>query len=79
MSDTKETISITVPEVDGQAAAEATDLMADLVERYKISGVDADALFNACVAIYVRGRVVTGDRAPTPHCSTAGDGSDMGN
>ncbi len=79
MSDTKETLSINVPEVDGQAAAEATDLMADLLERYKISQKDADALFNACAAIYVRGRMVTGDRAPTPHCSAAGDGSDMGN
>ena len=79
MSEVKETVTITVPQVDGTAAAEATDLLEHLVERYKISGEDADALFNACVAIYVRGRVVTGDRGPTPHCSAAGDGSDKGN
>jgi len=79
MSDAQETTTITVPEVGGTAAAEATDLLEHLVERYKISRVDADALFNACVAVYVRGRMVMGDRPPS-RCSLAdGCGSDPNN
>ena len=78
MSEEQETVTITVPQVDGTAAAEATDLLEHLVERYKISGVDADALFNACVAIYLRGRAALGDRPPSS-CSLADGCGDPNN
>ena len=63
-------IDISVPEVSGKEAAAATDLVEHLVEKYKISTVDADALFNAMVSIFIRGRMVYGDRQPTV-CSLA--------
>jgi hypothetical protein len=65
-----EIVTITVPSVSGTDAATATDLVEDLVQRYEITAVDADALFNACVSIYVRGRMVYGDRPPSV-CSLA--------
>jgi hypothetical protein len=68
--DPSDRIDIKVPEVSGEEAADATDLVEHLVEKYKISTVDADALFNAMVSIYIRGRMVYGDRQPTV-CSLA--------
>lgn len=70
MSETVTGVTITVPAVDGEEAARATDLMERLVERYQISRADADALFNACVAIYLRGRIALGDRA-SARCALA--------
>jgi hypothetical protein len=35
-----------------------------LIEKYGISTVDADALFNGMVAIYVRMRMLHSDRPP---------------
>jgi len=72
MSDQRpeEVATITVPNVSGTAAAAATDLVEEFVARYKIPAVDADALFSACVSIYVRGRMVHSDRPPSV-CSLA--------
>jgi len=67
---TKETVSIDVPEVSGPEVGAAVDMVEHLVEKYGISAVDADALFNGMVAIYIRQRVVFGDRAPAT-CSLA--------
>lgn len=64
------TVTITVPSVSGTAAAAATDLIEELVARYTIAATDADALFEACVSVYVRGRMVQGDRPPSV-CSLA--------
>jgi len=64
------TITITVPAVDGAAVGDAMDLVEQVVERYEINPVDADALFNAMVAIYIRQRAVYGDRPPSV-CSFA--------
>lgn len=61
----REEISISVPKVSGQEVAEATDLVEHLVDKYGIPTVDADALFNAMVAIYIRQRDVYGDRQPS--------------
>jgi hypothetical protein len=70
-------VDITVPEVSGKEAADATDLVEHLVEKYKISTVDADALFNAMVSIFIRGRMVYGDRQPAV-CSLATSCSPQG-
>jgi len=61
---TGETIMICVPGVGGDEVGQAIDLVEHLVEKYHISQVDADALFNSMVAIYVRQRAVYGDRQP---------------
>ncbi len=60
-----ETVSIHVPAVSGQEAASATDLVERLVEKYHLSADDADALFAAVATIFVRNRMVYGDRPPT--------------
>jgi hypothetical protein len=57
--------TIAVPEVSGEEAAQATDLVQSLVDRYGISTTDVDGLFNAMVAVYIRARMVHGDRQPT--------------
>jgi hypothetical protein len=62
---TQEKISIDVPAVTGEEAAEAIDLVEHLVEKYGITPVDADAIFNGMVAIYIRQRAVHGDRQPS--------------
>lgn len=67
---TSETVSIDVPAVDGAQVGEAVDMVEQLVEKYGITPVDADALFNGMVAIYIRQRVVFRDRAPAT-CSLA--------
>lgn len=74
-----EFVSITVPAVGGTEATEATDLVESLAEKYGISTRDTDALFNAMVAVYIRGRMVYGDRSPAMcsfgACVTGDDGS----
>ena len=66
----KEIVSINVPDVGGAEVGAAIDMVEQLVEKYGISPVDADALFNGMVAIYIRQRVVFRDRAPAV-CSLA--------
>jgi hypothetical protein len=63
-TDPSELVSIKVPEVSGEEVLAASDLVEQLVEKYKISAVDTDALFNAMVSIFVRDRIVYGDRKP---------------
>lgn len=72
MSDTqsKTIISIDVPEVSGEEVGEAIDMVEQLVDKYGINPVDADALFNGMVAIYIRQRTVFRDREPST-CSLA--------
>ena len=67
----RDVVTISVPSVSGEEAAVATDLIEHLLEKYKISMVDADALTNAMAAIYIRGRIVHKDRPPS-RCSFAG-------
>lgn len=61
---TQEQVMLEMPKVSGEEAAEATDLVEHLLEKYKVNSVDADALFNAMVAVYIRNRIVYGDRKP---------------
>ena len=68
-------VQISVPEVSGEDAASAIDLVDDLIKRYSINRVDADALFNGMVAIYIRQRLAQGDRPPA-RCSFAECGGD---
>ena len=71
MADKKsERVSIEVPAVSGEEVGNAIDLVEDLLRKYGIDAVDADALFNGMVAIYLRQRAVYGDRQPT-QCSFA--------
>jgi hypothetical protein len=67
-SDPAETVTIAVPKVSGEEAAAATDLVEHLVEKYSLSTVDADTLFNAMVTIFVRGKIACGDQQPS-RCS----------
>ena len=57
-------VTIEVPRVSGDRAEESTELVERLVKQYGLSTRDTDALFNAMVAIYIRGRMVYGDREP---------------
>lgn len=63
-NDPSEMVSIKVPEVSGEEVLAASELVEHLVEKYKISTLDVDALFNAMVSIFVRNRVIYGDRKP---------------
>ena len=62
--DPSELVSIKVPEVSGDEVLAASELVEHLVEKYRISTLDVDALFNAMVSIFVRNRIVYGDRKP---------------
>jgi hypothetical protein len=70
-SESSSTVTIPVPSVSGEEAAAATDLVERLVDKYHLSADDTDALFGGMVAIFVRSRMVYGDRQPTV-CSLAG-------
>lgn len=70
-------IEITVPAVTGEDVASAVDMVDDLVKKYGISQVDADALFGAMVTMYVRERAIRGDSPPPPLCG-CGPGPDEG-
>jgi hypothetical protein len=60
-----ELTTIRVHQVSGQEAAEATDLVEHLIEKYTLTPLDTDALFNAMVAIFIRARMIYGDRQPS--------------
>lgn len=65
MSNSKEKrVSIEVPEVSSDEVDEATDLVESIAAKYTMAERDINALFNAMVAIYVRNRLVYGDREP---------------
>lgn len=70
-------VTITVPEVSGAEVDEATDLVMQVVQKYGISDTDADALFNGMIAMFVRQRMVYGDRRPSVcsswACKAAGE------
>jgi len=57
-------ISIEVPEVSSDEVNDATDLVESIAARYEIDEQDVNAMFNAMIAIYLRNRVVYGDREP---------------
>lgn len=63
-TDPSELVTIKVPEVSGEEVLAASELVEHLLEKYQISAVDTDALFNAMISIFVRNRVVYGDRKP---------------
>ena len=60
-----ERVSIDVPKVTGSQAEESSDVLEQLVAKYQLSDEDSGALFNAIVALYIRGRMVYGDRQPS--------------
>ncbi len=60
-----ERVTIEVPRVTGDQAGDCSELVERLVDKYDMSTADTDALFNAMVAIYIRGRMVYGDRQPS--------------
>ncbi len=64
-TDPSELVSIKVPEVSGEEVLAASELVEHLVEKYRISATDTDALFNAMISIFVRNRIVYGDRKPS--------------
>ena len=57
--------TITVPKVSGDQAEQSTELVEQMIKKYKMNQADAGALFQGMVAIYIRGRMVYGDRQPT--------------
>ncbi len=64
-------ITITVPKITGEEADKATDLVEQLVDQYTLSPADTDALFQAMVTVFIRDRMIYGDRKPSV-CSFAG-------
>ncbi len=64
-------ITITVPNITGEEADKATDRVEQLVDQYTLSPADTDALFQAMVTVFIRGRMIYGDRKPSI-CSCAG-------
>lgn len=65
MSDGEEKkVSIEVPEVSSDEVNEATDLVEKIAAKYEMDEQDVNAMFNAMIAIYLRNRVVYGDRQP---------------
>jgi len=60
-----ERVTIDVPHVSGSRAEESSELVERLVDQYGLSAQDTNSLFNAMVAIYIRGRMVFGDRQPS--------------
>lgn len=63
-SNSPEIVTITVPKVSGEEALAATDLVEEILRRNALSVADGDALFAAMVAIYIRTRMVYGDKKP---------------
>ena len=59
-----ERVSIDVPRVTGSQAEESSELLEKLVAKYRLSDADSETLFNAVVALSIRGRMVYGDRQP---------------
>ena len=70
-SERAEQTVITVPSVSGEEAARAIDLVEELKAKHGLSTADLDQLFGAVVAIYIRERLVHGDRQPS-YCGFAG-------
>ena len=65
MSDTEEKkVSIEVPEVSSDEVNEATDLVESIAAKYEMDEKDVNVMFNAMIAIYLRNRIVYGDRGP---------------
>ena len=64
-------ITITVPRVTGEQVDQATDMVEQLIEKYSLSQADADALFESMVMVFIRTRMIYGDRKPSI-CSMAG-------
>lgn len=57
-------ITIEVPRVSGDRAEQASEMVERLVEQYSLGTRDTNDLFNAMVAIYIRGRMVHGLHEP---------------
>ena len=73
-----ERVSIDVPKINGSQAEESSDVLDALVAKYKLTDEDSESLFNAIVALYIRGRMVYGDRQPTT-CGVADYNEDEAN
>ena len=71
-----ERVSIDVPRVTGTQAEESSDLVERMTQKYALSEDDTNALFNAVVAIYIRGRMVYGDRQPSVCSFSTSDAKD---
>ena len=60
----EESVSITVPQVSGEQVDQATDRVEEIIDKYSMSQADADTLFESMVKVFIRTRMIYGDREP---------------